>query len=89
MCVDLIPYNDIGTQGPETVAEGTVAEGGTSQAKGGEGRLVKAEFDTVASFQRVVREGGLACFVRVTRGDDDSAACGQLATTAAVTATRL
>jgi adenine C2-methylase RlmN of 23S rRNA A2503 and tRNA A37 len=28
------------------------------------------------------REEGYACFVRVTRGDDENAACGQLATNA-------
>jgi 23S rRNA (adenine2503-C2)-methyltransferase len=30
-------------------------------------------------FQRVLIEGGLSCFVRKRRGDDISAACGQLA----------
>jgi len=37
--------------------------------------------DRVNNFQRVLRENGLFCSVRVTRGDEDSAACGMLATT--------
>jgi 23S rRNA (adenine2503-C2)-methyltransferase len=33
----------------------------------------------VASFQRVLSENGVSCFVRTRRGDEVSAACGQLA----------
>lgn len=33
----------------------------------------------VAAFQRVLSEAGLSCFVRTRRGDEVSAACGQLA----------
>ncbi|MCK6545502.1 23S rRNA (adenine(2503)-C(2))-methyltransferase RlmN [Myxococcota bacterium] len=33
---------------------------------------------TVARFQRIVADGGLSVFVRTARGDDISAACGQL-----------
>jgi 23S rRNA (adenine2503-C2)-methyltransferase len=33
----------------------------------------------VAAFQRVLNEAGLSCFVRTRRGDEVSAACGQLA----------
>ena len=33
----------------------------------------------VAAFQRVLSENGLSCFVRTRRGDEVSAACGQLA----------
>lgn len=35
----------------------------------------------VNAFQKVLRENGLFCSVRVTRGDEESAACGMLATT--------
>ena len=33
----------------------------------------------VAAFQRVLSEHGVSCFVRTRRGDEVSAACGQLA----------
>jgi 23S rRNA (adenine2503-C2)-methyltransferase len=33
----------------------------------------------VAAFQRILAEAGLSCFVRTRRGDEVSAACGQLA----------
>jgi 23S rRNA (adenine2503-C2)-methyltransferase len=37
--------------------------------------------DRVQAFQRTIMEHGILCYVRTTRGDDESAACGQLATT--------
>ena len=37
--------------------------------------------ERVNAFQRVLRENGLFCSVRVTRGDEESSACGMLATT--------
>jgi 23S rRNA (adenine2503-C2)-methyltransferase len=36
--------------------------------------------DRVLGFQKIIVEGGVLCYVRTTRGDDESAACGQLAT---------
>mmetsp|Transcript_18423 Transcript_18423/g.60479 ORF Transcript_18423/g.60479 Transcript_18423/m.60479 type:complete len:102 (+) Transcript_18423:1131-1436(+) len=57
VCVDLIPYNDIGTE-----------------------EFKRAQRLRIERFQRHIMSGGFACFVRVTRGDDQSAACGQLAT---------
>lgn len=36
--------------------------------------------ERVLGFQKVVTDGGVLCYVRTTRGDDESAACGQLAT---------
>jgi adenine C2-methylase RlmN of 23S rRNA A2503 and tRNA A37 len=33
----------------------------------------------VAAFQRVLSDNGVSCFVRTRRGDEVSAACGQLA----------
>jgi len=36
--------------------------------------------ERVLSFQRVLAKEGIRCYVRTTRGDDESAACGQLAT---------
>lgn len=36
--------------------------------------------DTVYSFQSVLMENNTAAYIRTTRGDDESAACGQLAT---------
>lgn len=46
----------------------------------GQGGFERAGRERVCAFQRRLRNAGLACFVRVTRGDDDKAACGQLAT---------
>jgi len=42
--------------------------------------LARATKDKIGAFQRIVRDAGFACFARITRGDDDAAACGQLAT---------
>jgi len=53
----------------------------------GEGGFVRAGADNVDAFQRRVRDAGFSCFVRVTRGDDELAACGQLATGVTTTAT--
>ena len=36
--------------------------------------------ERVLQFQKIVTDGGVLCYVRTTRGDDESAACGQLAT---------
>lgn len=36
--------------------------------------------DSVLRFQKIVTDGGVLCYVRTTRGDEESAACGQLAT---------
>ena len=36
--------------------------------------------DRVNDFQSLLRSRGMFCSVRLTRGDDDSAACGMLAT---------
>lgn len=40
----------------------------------------KPSKEKVNSFQRVIREAGFFCTVRVTRGEDESSACGMLAT---------
>lgn len=40
----------------------------------------RPDVQRVNAFQRVLRENGLFCTVRVTRGDDESSACGMLAT---------
>ena len=34
----------------------------------------------IAAFQRVLVDNGVKSYVRTTRGDDENAACGQLAT---------
>ena len=36
--------------------------------------------ERVLSFQKIIVDGGVLCYVRTTRGDNGSAACGQLAT---------
>lgn len=46
----------------------------------GDASLARATKDKIGAFQRIVRDAGFACFARITRGDDDAAACGQLAT---------
>ena len=40
----------------------------------------KPSKEKVNAFQKVVREAGYFCTVRVTRGEDESSACGMLAT---------
>lgn len=42
--------------------------------------FVRPSRERVAAFQRVLREHGLFCSVRVARGDEESSACGMLAT---------
>jgi len=42
--------------------------------------LARSPPENVAAFARRLQEGGRLCFVRTPRGDDDSCACGQLAT---------
>jgi len=46
----------------------------------GDESLSRTSKDKIGTFQRNIREAGFACFARITRGDDDAAACGQLAT---------
>jgi 23S rRNA (adenine2503-C2)-methyltransferase len=46
----------------------------------GEPNFLRTNQDKIRRFQNEVRKAGHACFVRVTRGDDTAAACGQLAT---------
>ncbi|KAI2496638.1 hypothetical protein MHU86_17841 [Fragilaria crotonensis] len=36
--------------------------------------------ENVSAFQKTLTDSGIRCYVRTTRGDDESAACGQLAT---------
>jgi 23S rRNA (adenine2503-C2)-methyltransferase len=36
--------------------------------------------DRVLAFQKTLTEHGIRCYIRTTRGDEDSSACGQLAT---------
>ena len=36
--------------------------------------------ENVSSYQRTLATNGVNCFIRTTRGDDEAAACGQLAT---------
>jgi 23S rRNA (adenine2503-C2)-methyltransferase len=53
-----------------------------SESLGGFGSQFQSpSMDRVLSFQQVLMQEGLRCYVRTTRGDDTSAACGQLATT--------
>jgi 23S rRNA (adenine2503-C2)-methyltransferase len=36
--------------------------------------------EQVTAFQKLLTDNGIRCYIRTTRGDDESAACGQLAT---------
>lgn len=40
----------------------------------------RASDENVAAFQKVLVDSGVKAYIRTTRGDDESAACGQLAT---------
>jgi 23S rRNA (adenine2503-C2)-methyltransferase len=46
----------------------------------GQNRYTKPSMEAVSVFQKRLREFGLVAHIRTTRGDDESAACGQLAT---------
>lgn len=63
---NLIPYNDIGGGGG----------GGTTAMS----LFRKPSMERVYKFQKRLQELGVYAHVRGTRGDDESAACGQLAT---------
>ncbi len=64
MC-NLIPYNEIGAAGSTTTTMGSFCR--PSMAK-------------VLAYQRRLQAAGIRVHVRGTRGDDESAACGQLVT---------
>jgi len=36
--------------------------------------------DTIFRFQEILKDNGIRCYIRTTRGDEENAACGQLAT---------
>jgi len=40
----------------------------------------KPTFENVIKFQNILRHHGIRCYTRITRGDEESSACGQLAT---------
>ena len=40
----------------------------------------RATSSAVSAFQRILRDQGIFTFVRTTHGDEEAAACGQLAT---------
>jgi 23S rRNA (adenine2503-C2)-methyltransferase len=46
----------------------------------GHGLYKKPSHDRVLAFQNALLAAGVKCYIRTTRGDDESAACGQLAT---------
>lgn len=48
----------------------------------------KPTMERVLAFQKILTDHGILCYTRTTRGDDESAACGQLATQKPTGATR-
>jgi 23S rRNA (adenine2503-C2)-methyltransferase len=71
--VNLIPYNPIG---PARASPGPPARHPTQSRFRGSGR------DAIAAFRAALEERGLRTTVRLTRGRDIDAACGQLAASA-------
>mmetsp|Transcript_49434 Transcript_49434/g.73541 ORF Transcript_49434/g.73541 Transcript_49434/m.73541 type:complete len:593 (+) Transcript_49434:221-1999(+) len=65
LVINLIPYNDIGDIGD-------IGGGGVVYKK--------PTRERVRAFQDYLTDRGLFAFIRTTRGDEESAACGQLAT---------
>lgn len=54
-------------------------------------RFQQPSTDSIFRFQQILKENGIRCYVRTTRGDEENAACGQLATKSkrkAITSTR-
>lgn len=49
-------------------------------SKGAASLFEQPSSESVAAFQTILTDSGIRCYVRTTRGDDESAACGQLAT---------
>jgi 23S rRNA (adenine2503-C2)-methyltransferase len=76
LMVNLIPYNDHGLSN-----DGTNPKWKTPYRK--------PSMDRVLQYQQQLWSNGIHTHVRVTRGDDDSAACGQLVTTTTTTATAI
>ena len=77
--VNLIPYNENPGLGPPDDA--TLRPGASSLL--GSGPFRQPSLDAVRAFQRELWARGVRCTVRQPRGDEQSSACGQLATTAA------
>jgi 23S rRNA (adenine2503-C2)-methyltransferase len=75
--VNLIPYNPTGGRRPTSPADGR----GTASSEGAlyEGSSCEA----IAAFKAALEEHGIEATVRLTRGRDIDAACGQLAARAA------
>jgi 23S rRNA (adenine2503-C2)-methyltransferase len=46
----------------------------------GHAKYRKPSWERIREFQNILMAHGLVTFIRTTRGDDESAACGQLAT---------
>ena len=77
--VNLIPYNENPGLGPPDDA--TLRPGASGLL--GSGPFRQPSLDAVRAFQRELWARGVRCTVRQPRGDEQSSACGQLATTAA------
>jgi 23S rRNA (adenine2503-C2)-methyltransferase len=75
--VNLIPYNPTGGRRPTPPADGR----GTASS---EGTLYEGSSrEAIAAFKAALEEHGIEATVRLTRGRDIDAACGQLAARAA------
>lgn len=55
----------------------------------GGANFARSRDESINRFQQEVRSAGFPCFVRITRGDDSAAACGQLATRTASPASKI
>ena len=70
LIVNLIPWNDILGQEPYSSS----SSGGMAM------KYRKPSMERIRIFQNHLIQRGLVSYIRTTRGDDESAACGQLAT---------
>jgi 23S rRNA (adenine2503-C2)-methyltransferase len=77
LIVNLIPYNSIISTDDDDDTKSTAASTMTTMKQ----RSYRApDFITIRAFQKRLWSAGVHAHVRATRGDDESAACGQLVT---------
>jgi 23S rRNA (adenine2503-C2)-methyltransferase len=77
--INLIPYNDIGPPSPTIKKTEAAVVSGISTPPV---RYERPYTQDVVAFQKRLQSHGMYVHVRSTRGDDKTAACGQLATKA-------
>ncbi|MHB8241385.1 MAG: 23S rRNA (adenine(2503)-C(2))-methyltransferase RlmN [Solirubrobacteraceae bacterium] len=79
--VNLIPYNPSDAEG--NAIAGDASSGGLGERAAGQARFEGSSRESIAAFRAALEAQGVPVTVRLTRGRDIAAACGQLAARAA------